>query len=415
MTEGEKQRQLRKFKMLATGLFLLMVVMYIISTFLISRYPSHALGYIRAFAEAGMVGALADWFAVTALFHKPLGLPIPHTNLIENSKQRIGDNLGNFVAGNFLTAASIRPYIEKLRVSRFIADWLLKEKNVSGLVHEFRLMTVDLLHKTDDKIITGFIAEKITGAMAEVPAAKIVADGLVFMIEKGEHENFISTMSGKIKNYISQNTEMVRSRVHKESYFFIPKFVDNRLSEKITEGLFNYFEEIEKNPEHPLRAEIGNQLLVFAEDLRTNEATKERVQAMFSSILTPQSMERYIGHLWTYIKKTLSDELQNDESSLLHKVKTALQGYAARLHDDEQLQQKIDGWLRLNAYRLILKNKHGASELISRTVGNWEGRELSNKLELEVGKDLQYIRINGTLVGGLMGLLIYAFTHLFTK
>ena len=415
MTDGEKRKQLWKYKLLATGLFVFMVIIYVVTTFLLNKYPVHFLGYVRAFAEAGMVGALADWFAVTALFNKPLRLPIPHTNLIENSKQRIGNNLGNFVSENFLTAATIRPYIEKLEVSKLAADWLIKEKNLEGVMHEIRTLATDLLNRTDDAAATNFIAGKVQSALPEMPVAKILAETLSFLVEKGEHEEFVTVMSGKIKDYIKKNEGLVKDRVTKESFFFIPKFVDDKLSEKITKGLYNYFEEIEVNMEHPLRGEITGQLLHFVGELTGNPAIQRKIMNGMHSFVTAENISKYASYLWLYLKRSLLHEMHDEKSSLISYIKNALHNYSQRLQSDPSMQHKIDSWIRLNAYRIILRNKQNVSNLISSTVGNWEGRELSNKLELEVGKDLQYIRINGTLVGGLMGLLIYAFTHLFDK
>ena len=401
--------------MLATGLFLLMVIVYVITTILIKDNDSLWLGYVRAFAEAGMVGALADWFAVTALFHKPMGLRIPHTNLIENSKQRIGNNLGNFVARNFLNPATIRPYIEKLHVSKFIAEWLGKEKHLNTLMHEAGLMATDLIKRMNDAETSAFIANKISKHLPEIPAHRLMAEGISFLLKNGEQENFVTVMSGKIKDYIRQNEGMVKSRVYKESYFFIPKFIDDKLSDKITKGLYNYFEEIEKNPEHLLRAEITAQLQNFTDDLQTNKELQQKIKTAMEQLAGGKNLERYSGYVWRYLKNMLLKELADPNSGLFVRLKASIQEYANKIRTDENAQQKIDGWLRFNAYRIILKNDKHVSDLISKTVGNWEGRELSNKLELEVGKDLQYIRINGTLVGGLVGLIIYTFTHLILK
>jgi len=412
INDKAKATQLRKHKTLATGLFLLMVVVYILMTYLSKSNPAHWIGYIKAFSEAAMVGALADWFAVTALFHHPLGIPIPHTNLIEKSKKSIGDNLGNFVVSNFLTAQNIRPYILKLSVSSFVADWLGSEKNKKLVIEEVTKLLKDILRKLDDETITKFIASKGVALIDEVKLNKVVASALQYFVSRNEHQSLITNLAGKIKEYISQNQMMVQDRVKEESYFFVPKFIDNKLASKITNGLIKYFEEIELDHNHKIRAEISTQLAQFVEDMRTLPKWEQELNKLKQGLLSEENIAKYATDIWQSLKTTLTDELSNPESGLVKYFTKTIDNMALSLKEDVVLQERIDKWIRLTLYKYILRNKDNVGMLISNTVGNWQGRELSQKLELEVGKDLQFIRINGTLVGGLVGLLIYAITHL---
>lgn len=412
VNDKAKAAQLRKHKTLATGLFLLMVVVYVLMTYLSKSNPAHWIGYIKAFSEAAMVGALADWFAVTALFHHPLGIPIPHTNLIEKSKKSIGDNLGNFVVSNFLTAQNIRPYILKLSVSSFVADWLGSEKNKKLVIEEVTKLLKDILRKLDDETITKFIASKGVALIDEVKLNKVVASALQYFVSRNEHQSLITNLAGKIKEYISQNQMMVQDRVKEESYFFVPKFIDNKLASKITNGLIKYFEEIELDHNHKIRAEISTQLAQFVEDMRTLPKWEQELNKLKQGLLSEENIAKYATDIWQSLKTTLTDELSNPESGLVKYFTKTIDDMALSLKEDVVLQERIDKWIRLTLYKYILRNKDNVGMLISNTVGNWQGRELSQKLELEVGKDLQFIRINGTLVGGLVGLLIYAITHL---
>src|SRR6478752_7446823 len=201
---NNKAAQLRKHKMLATGLFLLMLLVYILMTWLLRTQPAAWMGYVKAFSEAAMVGALADWFAVTALFHHPLGIPIPHTNLIENSKKAIGDNLGNFVVSNFLTAGNIRPYIQKLNISSYAAQWLEKEKNKNVLVNEVTKLLNDIMGKLEDKQVADFIAKKGNELLDNIELNKIVSNALRYFLDRNEHEKLVTTLAEKIKTYISE-------------------------------------------------------------------------------------------------------------------------------------------------------------------------------------------------------------------
>lgn len=412
MEDNEKQSQLNKHKAIATGLFIFMALVFLGCIFLQKSIAASWIGYVKAFAEAAMVGALADWFAVTALFHHPLGIPIPHTNLIENSKKRIGDNLGNFVVDNFLTAKNIRPYIARIQLASFAGKWLLKENNSNLILKEVSFLLTDIIKKLDDKTMASFLAGKGAELVKSLPLAKLSANALKYLYENNEQEKLVTLLAEKIKGFISENGELVKEKVHQESYFFIPGFVDRKLADKITGGLVSYFAEIETDPAHRVRQEINAQIEKFIHSLLHEAQWQEKLSRVAAEFATKENLESYATTAWLNIKKGLLQELETEDSAMQKYFKRSLEVLASNLSTDETLQQKIDGWLRHTAYRFILRNSKEAGTLISNTVGNWQGRELSHKLELEVGKDLQFIRINGTIVGGLVGLILYTITKL---
>ena len=413
MNDELKRKQLRKYKAFATGLFVLMTVIFIITTILQKNDDSHWIGYIRAFSEAAMVGALADWFAVTALFNYPLGLKIPHTNLIENSKERIGDNLGNFVVSNFLSPQNIRPYIQKLKVSHFVGDWLSKERNQDKLVNEVSNIVLDILNKLDDSAVVNFIGKKAKEMSDDLKINQIVGNGIEYVLNKNDHQRLITNLSKQIKEYVLNNQEMVNERVKKESYFLVPKFVDDAIAEKITSGLSKYFDEVENDENHSLRNEITKKLYSFSQEVQTEQKWEDEFRGIKNDFLKEEKLHQYSKDIWNSIKKSLSKELEEEQSALKNYLKKNLSELSQNLQTDEKFQHKIDHWVRVTAYKYILKNTHQFGDLISSTVGNWQGKELSEKLELEVGKDLQFIRVNGTLVGGLVGLIIYTVANFF--
>ncbi|MBN8622349.1 MAG: DUF445 domain-containing protein [Flavobacteriales bacterium] len=413
MNDELKRKQLRKYKAFATGLFVLMTVIFIITTILQKNDDSHWIGYIRAFSEAAMVGALADWFAVTALFNYPLGLKIPHTNLIENSKERIGDNLGNFVVSNFLSPQNIRPYIQKLKVSHFVGDWLSKERNQDKLVNEVSNIVLDILNKLDDSAVVNFIGKKAKEMSDDLKINQIVGNGIEYVLNKNDHQRLITNLSKQIKDYVLNNQEMVKERVKKESYFLVPKFVDDAIAEKITSGLSKYFDEVENDENHSLRNEITQKLYSFSKEVQTEQKWEDEFRGIKNDFLKEEKLHQYSKDIWNSIKKSLSKELDEEQSALKTYLKKNLSELSQNLQTDEKFQHKIDHWVRVTAYKYILKNTHQFGDLISSTVGNWQGKELSEKLELEVGKDLQFIRVNGTLVGGLVGLIIYTVAEFF--
>jgi uncharacterized membrane-anchored protein YjiN (DUF445 family) len=208
---------------------------------------------------------------------------------------------------------------------------------------------------------------------------------------------------------------MVKERVKSESFFLIPKFVDDGIAEKITKGLSNYFEEVELDENHSLRAEITQKLYEFSKEIQTEEKWVEEFRTIKNDFLKEEKIQQYSTDIWNSIKKSLSKELEEEQSALKNYLRKNLAELSENLKTDEKFQNKIDNWVRVTAYKYILKNTHQFGALISSTVGNWEGKELSEKLELEVGKDLQFIRVNGTIVGGFVGLIIYTVTEFFIK
>lgn len=413
MNDETKRKQLNTYKAFATGLFLLMAVVFIITTILQKRMDSHWIGYVRAFSEAAMVGALADWFAVTALFRHPLGLPIPHTNLIENSKQQLGDNLGGFVVENFLSPQNIRPYIQKLKISTFAGEWLGKEKNQEILIRNISDIVLDILNKLDDAEVSHFISRKVSEMAGDVKLNKIVGNGIAYITEKNDHQRMVTSLSSQIKNYILENSELIKDRVRKGSYTFIPAFVDNKIADKVTSGLSDFFAEIEEDPTHEIRDLITKRIQEFSLNLAEDPQWEKEFTSIKNDLLQPEKLNEYSRDIWASIKKTVMEELQQEHSALKTYLSKNLNEFALNLNTNETLQAKIDNWVRVTAYKYILKNTHQFGNLISSTVGNWQGKELSEKLELEVGKDLQFIRVNGTIVGGLVGLIIYTVAHFF--
>ncbi|MBT2621688.1 DUF445 domain-containing protein [Chryseobacterium sp. ISL-6] len=413
MNDEAKRKQLRKYKAFATGLFVLMAIIFVITTILQKTNTSHWIGYVRAFSEAAMVGALADWFAVTALFRHPLGIPIPHTNLIENSKERLGDNLGSFVVTNFLSPQNIRPYIQKLKISNFVGEWLVKEKNQEILIRNLSDIVLDILNKLDDSAVSGFISKKVSEMTNDIKFNVIIGNGINYLLDKNDHQRIITNLSKQIKDYIIENEEMIEDRVKKGSYSFIPSFVDNKIAEKIASGLSDFFKEVEEDPQHEIRSLITKKIYEFSQDLEEDPKWEGEFKNIKDGLLKNDKLNEYSNDIWISIKSTLTKELQEDQSSLKKYISQNLNEFSQNLKTDEKLQNKIDHWVRVTAYKYILKNTHQFGNLISSTVGNWKGKELSEKMELEVGKDLQFIRVNGTLVGGLVGLIIYTIAHFF--
>lgn len=413
MTETQKKRQLRNHKLFATGLFVLMAIIFILTTVLQKQSSSHWIGYLHAFSEAAMVGALADWFAVTALFHYPLGMKIPHTNLIQNKKDQIGDNLGSFVVGNFLSPETVRPYIAKMQVSDYLGSWLLKPINQQLLISEGSIILQDLIAKLEDAAIESFLVQKTNQLTENLNLASTVGSTMEYLVEKDQHQLLVSSIASQIKKYILENEDEIRNRVRQQSYAIIPNFVDNAIADKISKGIVSYFEEIESDLQHPVREALTDKIKELSSELKTSEEWKQKIQSMKSLFLSEERLESYAKDIWKSIKTLLLKELAQSDSPLKSYLQKSIHNLAIDLTEDQKLKDKIDKWVRLTSYRYFLRNTHRVSKLISSTVENWDGQMLSEKLELEVGKDLQFIRVNGTIVGGLVGLILYTIANFF--
>lgn len=408
----EKKIQLRKHKLLATGLFFFMALVYGVMVYLQHHGAQPWMGYVEAFSEAGMVGALADWFAVTALFKHPLGIPIPHTNIIERKKNDLGQNLGKFVKENFLNPENIRPYIERLDVVKWVSEWLDKPASQKVLGEEVVNLTSKIIGDLKDSEVEEFLATKGTEILNEIDFQKITSSGIGYLIEKNEHINLLENILPQIKEYISESEAMIRQRFS-EDRPFLAFLAGKKISGEVVEGLIKFIDEIEEDKEHFVRKKLSENLQSFSEQIIDSESWKAKFDKLKKELLTTENIRPYTNDAWLSIKGILVQNLENPDSQLQDYLKRNIQKLSNNLSNDLEMGIRINTWIRHFMYRMILKNRDQVQALISSTVSGWEGKELSEKLELEVGKDLQFIRVNGTLVGGLVGLIIYTLTHLF--
>lgn len=408
----DKRKQLRKHKWFATMLFLIMAVTYAVCEFFFKH--ENWAGYVTAFSEAAMVGALADWFAVVALFRHPLGIPIPHTNLIESSKKKIGANLGNFVTDNFLTPSAIRPRLEKLHIAERLGQWLLNAKNRKTATYEIMRIAKEAIERLDDNDITNIIHTQAMALVDKMPVHKVAGDALAKIVKEDMHQDWITTLTGYLGDFLQENRDLVKHKVKQESHFLIPGFVDNLIAEKITNGGIRYMKEITHDMGHPVRKQIGKKLGDIAKDIQGGGEWATRLENLKNELLSPEHLKDYSSTVWLYIRKKITEDLNSPDSGIATYTDKVLKEMGVSLTTDLERQKRIDLFVQTQAFKLIMSYKKNAGDMISSTVANWPSRQLSEKLELEVGKDLQFIRINGTLVGGTVGLVIYILTKLLT-
>lgn len=409
---SKKEIQLRKHKRIASGLFLVMALLYALMVYGQQHHSAPWMFYVGAFSEAAMVGALADWFAVTALFRYPLGLKIPHTNLIERKQKDLGENLGKFVKENFLNAPNIRPYIERLDVVALISNWLKQQNNQALLASELMQLFRKIIADLDDEEVKVFLASKSAEILKTIDYQKIASSGIKYWINNNEHQVLLDNILPELRNYVEGNQQLIRDRIS-ENRPFISFLAGKKISREVTDGIAEFILEIEENDQHPFRRKLTTYLAEFSDDLLTSVTWKEKFEELTTTFVSAENLEVYAKDAWDAIKNILEESLEDPFSGLQIHLRKNIEKLSDSLNQDLVLRQRLNQWIRHFLYRMILKNSAEVEVLISQTVSGWEGKELSRKLELEVGKDLQYIRVNGTLVGGLVGLTIYTLTQLF--
>lgn len=408
----DKKLELRKYKSLATGLFVLMAITYIAMLYCISVSAAAWMYYVKAFSEAAMVGALADWFAVTALFKYPLGLKIPHTNLIESNKNKIGENLGDFVTDNFLTPETIRPYIQDLDTSKYLIAWMEKPSSIENISREVSHILQDTIRSIDSKLVTSFVHKQLQDNLSKFPFSSLVSQAVQVALKNKEQDKLLDAILPQVKSYILNNKPLIYDKVV-EKQPILGLIGGKSITNQLIEGLNSFLTDLEQDPTHPIRKELYDKIWNWSEELLADPIWQDRILELVGNHLTPELTQKYMTSIWEHFASKLDMDLA-EESSLVRKyIKSGLEKFYQDFKINIKLQDKLNLWIQFSLYKMILRNTKELSHLIERTVRNWDGKDLSTRLELEVGKDLQFIRVNGTLVGGLVGLFIYIATAYF--
>lgn len=379
---------------------------------LMQRTPQTWMGYVKAFSEAGMVGALADWFAVTALFRYPMGIKIPHTNLINNNKDALGKNLGDFVSDNFLTATTIRPYIDKLSLSEYLKEWLSSSKNQEIIITECNKLIRKIVHNLDDDAIARFLAQKGFELTGEIRLEKLAGTALLYLLEHREHDRLLDILLPQAQFYVENNRELIYKKVV-EKQPILGLIGGKSVTNQLISGITTFLQEIEDNKNHEIRRELTEKLYQVVEDLNQKDNWKEQFDQIKEEFITKERVYEYATDIWLRLKNEMLEKLNDENATFNQYLRQNILKMIDHFKEDEILQLNIDRYVRQYVYKMVLRNSKEVGIIITNTIKKWDGDEMSQKLELEVGKDLQYIRINGTLVGGLVGLLIYTLTHLF--
>ena len=395
-------------KRLATGLLLLMAVLYFGSRQLEPAYPW--LEWVEAFAEAAMVGALADWFAVTALFRHPLGLPIPHTAIIPRNKERIGNALSRFLKENFLTPPVIARRMRRTDVAGALGRFLARP---SGAESRMRAgasrLIADAFESLDDERLGGIAKQALASRLNRMQIAPVLGRALAVAINEDRHLPVIEKAVAYLADALDDNEHMIRDMVHKRtSWLLRMATVDEKIADQIVEGLRKLFRDMEGDPAHPVRIQIEHRLADFANDLQTDPALQAKVEAWKVRALENNSFTLWLDDLWQRFRKGIVDTAHAPDTAMAGQLGEVLQSMGTSLQEDERLKTAINRFTRRTVVGMAASYGDSIVTLVSDTIRSWDTSTVTDRLEGAVGRDLQYIRINGTLVGGLVGASLHA-------
>lgn len=399
-------------KAVATGLLIVAAAIYVVARWQENAGAAAWVGYVRAAAEAGMIGALADWFAVTALFKHPLGLPIPHTAIIKNRKDKLGRSLGDFVGSNFLSENVVRDKLHRAEISHRVGAWLDDEEHAERVTSELATAArgaVRVLRDEDvQAVLEHAVVRKLLNQQWGPPLGRIFAQ----VFADGSHHKLVDLVCDRAYDWVRDNHETVQRVVSQRAPGWSPRFFDGLVADKIYAEVLSFAWAVKTDPEHPMRKAVDRFLVEFADDLQHDEHTIAKAEQIKQQVLDHSEVQNLVGTAWERAKTMLLDAIEDPSSELRLRVTDGLRTFGARLTNEADLRAKVDGWLEGAAVYVVANYRPEITTLITDTVERWDAEETSRKIETQVGRDLQFIRINGTVVGALAGLVIHTVSSL---
>lgn len=404
----------RRMRITATLLLVAMAALFVFAHIMEKSQPGW--GYLRAFAEAAMVGGLADWFAVTALFRHPLGIPIPHTAIIPENKDRIADTMAHFLRSNFLTPIVVARRMRSMNVAQAAGDFLVRRKE-SG---EGRIragaaqMLVELLESLDPERLGMQVKAGLAKQAEKIEVAPLLGQMLGAAIADGRHRPLIDAMIRWAGLTLEDNEAMVRQMVQQRANALIRwTGLDERLANSVLDGLYRLLAEILVDPEHPLRGKAEEGLQKLANDLQHDAETRAKVERMKAELLANPALSDWWMGVWERLRHSLIASIRDPDKALGGQLGSSLAELGETLRNDPALQTQVNRFARRTLVGVVTRYGDGIVQLVSETVKRWDARTLTDRIERAVGRDLQFIRINGTVVGGLVGLVLHGLVQLF--
>jgi uncharacterized membrane-anchored protein YjiN (DUF445 family) len=394
-------------RLVATGLLGLMVAGFAACWKFEAALPW--LCYGRAFTEAGIVGACADWFAVVALFRHPLGLPIPHTAILPRNKQRIADTIGTFFAGNFFNSAELSARLDTIQTSRWIASWLRDPEHGRLLVHWLRGLLPPMLELLGRSELRGMSRNLIRSGIDSIAAAPLAGRVLAVMVADGQHTAIFDLGLETAIDFLRGNGKLLRGKATANGSKWLPAWVESKATDRFVDGLIETLVSA-RSPDHPWRREFRQFLDGIVERLAQDAETFEWCERIKSDVLDNKLVDDYLNWLVAEVESNLTRELDFNEGKLVKIIERAVPSIGEWIDDNENVQDQLNAWARQFILSTIVPHRDEIGAYVSAVVTRWDEETLVKRLELQVGKDLQFIRINGTVVGGFIGLILFAIT-----
>jgi len=399
-------------KLAATGLLIAMALLFALSRIFEPLYPW--LGYAKSFAEAAMVGGLADWFAVTALFRHPLGLPIPHTAIIPRNKDRIGEALANFINENFLIPSVVARRMRNIDIAGAAGRFLRTPAAEGTRIRQgASRLIADIFEGLDDERLGGIVKSAAAARLKKTQVAPLLGHALASAINEDRHVPMLEAAIRWMARALDANEELIREMVHKKANWVLKLAgLDAKLADAILDGLRKLTAEMSTDPAHPVRVKAEEALAQLANDLQTNAGTRARVESMKEQLVDNRSIALWIDTLWQKGREAVIRAARNPDAALAGRLGEVLKSMGTSLEQDHRIRSAINQFARRAAAGMAQSYGSSIVKLVSETIRGWDARTVTARLEAAVGRDLQYIRINGTLVGGLVGLAIHALDSL---
>jgi uncharacterized membrane-anchored protein YjiN (DUF445 family) len=397
----------RGMRALATAMLAGMAAIFVAATGLAELHP--AWGFVRAFAEAGLVGGIADWFAVTALFRHPLGLPIPHTAIVPRNKDRIGDALANFLKENFLTPSVVARRMQRLDVAGAIGRFLSQPPGEGRLRQGASRLLADILESLDQERLGGMVRNALAQRMRAVEIAPLLGQTLEAAITSERHVPMVDSIVTWAGRTLDANEDLIRAMVHQRAGWILRMAgLDEKLADAIVDGLRKLTIDMAVDPDHPIRAKAEEGLARLAHGLQHDPETMAKVDNWKNEMVENEAVSGWLGGVWEKARAGLLKGARDPDAALAGKFGEALRQLGETLQEEPRLKAAINQFARRATVGMVASYGDDIVKLVSETVRSWDARTISDRLEGAVGRDLQYIRINGTLVGGLVGLVIHS-------
>ncbi|MDA5145302.1 MULTISPECIES: DUF445 domain-containing protein [Streptomyces] len=410
--DEEKRRGVRRMKLTATGLLLFVALVYVLAEWASHRGAGAWAGYVSAAAEAGMVGALADWFAVTALFRHPLGIPIPHTAIIPKKKDQLGVSLGEFVGENFLSEAVVRQRLRAVGIGSRLGAWLAVPEHADRVTAELSAALRGALTVLRDSDVQAVVGEAITRRADAQEIAPGIGKMLDRVVSDGGHKRAVDLIVSRAHDWLILHGDSVMDAVQGGAPGWTPRFVDKKIGDRVYKELLRFVTEMRDMPAHPARGALDRFLTDFAADLQSDTETRARVERLKTEVLGRGEVQDLIASAWTAVRSMIVSAAEDERSELRLRVRASLLSLGSRMASDAKVQAKVDGWVEGAAVYVVTTYRKEITSLITDTVASWDAEHTTKKIEANIGRDLQFIRINGTVVGSLAGLLIYTISRI---